>query len=406
MRPHRLMAPLAAGACVLLFCQVLAIGPALAKSSIGIGSGEVTPTPTSGLMGVYFAWITTYQREFFTALRHALIALRSDGTALPFLVGLSFVYGVFHAAGPGHGKAVISSYIVANKVQLKRGIALSFAASMVQAITAIVVVGAGWFLLRGTSVSMTDASDALEIISYALVALFGAWLLTRKLIQLARLSRLSGGWRFDAGFRRPFRGLFRRRSSGLDDGMRLAFGPAGGVASAGVGSLPGTGGNGGNGTLVFAAPALQQRGRLMRPASTAIDAGLCTDDGDDCGCGREHMPDPKSLGGTMTLGTAASAVLAIGLRPCSGAIVVLTFALVNGLYLAGLLSVFAMALGTAITVSSIAAVAVFAKGFALRLSGDGRGGIGFALISALEIAGALVLLLVGIGLLGGALQTF
>ena len=108
----------------------------------------------------------------------------------------------------------------------------------------------------------------------------------------------------------------------------------------------------------------------------------------------------------MTLGTAASAVLAIGLRPCSGAVVVLTFALVNGLYLGGLLSVFAMALGTAITVSTIAVIAVFAKGFASRLGDGGRSRTGFALMSALEIAGALVMLVLGIGLFLGSLQTF
>ena len=145
MRPHRMILLLASVAGALALGLLLMAEPALAKSSIGIGSGEVTPTPTSGLMGVYFAWITAFQREFFTALRHALIALRTDGAALPFLVGLSFVYGIFHAAGPGHGKAVISSYIVANRVELKRGIALSVAASIVQALTAIGVVGAGWF---------------------------------------------------------------------------------------------------------------------------------------------------------------------------------------------------------------------------------------------------------------------
>ena len=393
MRTHRMILLLASVTGAIAFGLLVMAEPALAKSSIGIGSGEVTPTPTSGLMGVYFAWITAYQREFFTALRHALIALRTDGTALPFLVGLSFVYGIFHAAGPGHGKAVISSYIVANRVELRRGIALSVAASLVQALTAIGVVGAGWFLLRGTSISMTNASDALEIASFALVALFGAWLLARKLIQLARLAAASDGLRFG--------NPLRRRTSPFGGGMGLAFGPAGSAADI---PSPGTGDR--VGALAFAAPARPEGRRLMRPASGAFSADVCTDDAADCGCGRAHMPDPKTLGGTMTLGTAASAVLAIGLRPCSGAIVVLTFALVNGLYLGGLLSVFAMALGTAITVSTIAAIAVFAKSFALRLGNGGRGRTGFALMSALEIAGALVMLVVGIGLLAGALQAF
>lgn len=381
MRSHRMIVSFAVLAAGFMLWQFAALEPALAKSSIGIGSGEVTPQPTSGLMGVFFAWVTGYQRQFFAALRHALIALRTDGTAITFLVGLSFVYGVFHAAGPGHGKAVISAYIVANRLQLKRAIALALASSLVQALTAIGVAGAGWFLLRGTSISMTDASDALEIASFALVALFGAWLLARKLIQLAGLSRLPD--RFRAA-NRPSMGRLAAPDRGL------ACRPARGVS--------------GVDALAFAAPASAGSGRLMRAASGAYAAGIRTDDDRDCGCGRAHMPDPETLDGRMTIATAVSAVLAIGLRPCSGAIVVLAFALVNGLYLGGLLSVFAMAMGTAIAVSTIAAIAVFANGFALRLGGDGRSRAGFALISALEIGGALVMLLVGIGLLGGALQ--
>ena len=71
-------------------------------------------------MGVYFAWITAYQREFFTALRHALIALRTGrrGAAL-FSSDCPSFTASFTRPGPGHGKAVISSYIVANRVELK-----------------------------------------------------------------------------------------------------------------------------------------------------------------------------------------------------------------------------------------------------------------------------------------------
>ncbi len=355
---------------VLVFAAVLIAEPVLAKSSLGIGSAEVTAQPSGGLFAPIFTQIATYQREFFTALRQALIQLKQDGSALPFLVGLSFAYGVFHAAGPGHGKAVISSYMLANEVELRRGILLSFVSSLLQAVSALALVGVGWYVLRGTTVSMTDATDALEIASYALIALFGVWLLTRKLLLL-----VSGG----------------RRT-----GRALAFAPA---RLAKKQPDPA-------GALAFAAPGgADARGGppLMRPASAAFDAGTCTDDDDTCGCGRPHIPNPKDLGGRMTFGSAAAAVFAVGLRPCSGAIVVLTFALINSLYLGGILSVFAMAIGTALTVSAIACVAVFAKGFALKASGGGT--LGRAVGTTLEIAGALFLLIVGLLLLGGALQT-
>ena len=56
----------------------------------------------------------------------ALAALKTDWTAFWVLGGLSFLYGIFHAAGPGHGKVVISSYVLANEAQMRRGVLLSF----------------------------------------------------------------------------------------------------------------------------------------------------------------------------------------------------------------------------------------------------------------------------------------
>ena len=56
------------------------------------------------------------------------------------LGGLSFLYGVFHAAGPGHGKVVISSYVLANETQLRRGVTLSVLSALLQSVVAVVFV--------------------------------------------------------------------------------------------------------------------------------------------------------------------------------------------------------------------------------------------------------------------------
>ncbi|HZN28120.1 MAG TPA: nickel transporter, partial [Xanthobacteraceae bacterium] len=81
------------------------------------------PPPASGIFG----WIFAKQAEFYRALSGAIRAAKADGSAAWTLFGISFLYGVFHAAGPGHGKAVISSYLVANEETWKRGVVLSFA---------------------------------------------------------------------------------------------------------------------------------------------------------------------------------------------------------------------------------------------------------------------------------------
>ena len=301
------------------FLLLAAITAAHAQSSLGIGTNEATVPPT-GLFSGLLAWINTAQQDFYRALTGSLKAMREDPSRLTGLIGLSFAYGVFHAAGPGHGKAVISSYILANETTLRRGVYLSFVSAFLQAATAIVVMGAAFTVLRGSALSMTNAAWGLEIISYAAISAYGAWLLARK---------------------------------------------------------------------------------LTRPRAVLVPAGHVHyhdhhdhDHGPDCDCGHSHAPDPASLkGDRLTLGAAWAAVWAVGLRPCSGALIVLTFAFLNGLFLGGILSALAMALGTAITVSALAVLAVTAKSAAVRYSG----GMGDSVHSAVEIGGAV--LVMGLGLL-------
>lgn len=95
----------------------LLVDPALAQNPFG----QRTPPP-SGFMG----WILAQQSAFYQQMAGAIKAAKADGSALWTLVSISFLYGVFHAAGPGHGKAVISSYLIANEETARRGIALSF----------------------------------------------------------------------------------------------------------------------------------------------------------------------------------------------------------------------------------------------------------------------------------------
>ena len=106
-------------------------------------------------------------------------------------------------------------------------------------------------------------------------------------------------------------------------------------------------------------------------------------------------------GKDFSIREAWSAIVAVGLRPCSGALIVLTFSMLNGLWLAGIASAFAMAIGTAITVSALATLAVMAKGAAVRLAGASMGG---TVGSVIEIAGAASVFALGLLLLGAALQ--
>ena len=92
---------------------------------------------------------------------------------------------------------------------------------------------------------------------------------------------------------------------------------------------------------------------------------------------------------------ALSVVVAVGLRPCSGALVVLVFALSQGVLWAGIASVFLMGIGTAMTVAALATIAMFAKGTAQRLSGQ-RGRIAMRIVWWAELAAAFFVFAFGI----------
>ncbi|WP_313612086.1 nickel/cobalt transporter [Agrobacterium sp.] len=339
---------------LLLVSGLFLATAAHAQSPLGIGSAEPSFS-VSGPFGSFFAWINMHQQSFYRALTGALKAMREDTWALTSLIGLSFAYGVFHAAGPGHGKAVISSYMIANETELRRGVLISLISALMQGIVAILLVGAAYLVLRGTSITMTKATQTMEIASFAMIALFGAWLLVRKLRSIL---------------------------------VREPVAPV--VAETVASSTLSTKGMG---------TGLKFKGQQVFPDHQHSGAGnVCST------CGHAHAPDPSMLSSKdFSLHEAWSAIIAVGLRPCSGAIIVMSFSLLNGLYLGGVLSVLAMSIGTAITVTILATLAVMAKDVAIRYAGSGTTRA-MRVATVIEIAGALFVLLMGLALLGASLQ--
>ena len=116
--------------------------------------------------------------------------------------------------------------------------------------------------------------------------------------------------------------------------------------------------------------------------------------------GHAHAPEPSELTGRHWLRRGLSAIVAVGLRPCSGAIIVLVFALAQGLFWIGVASTFVMGLGTAITVAAVATLAVAARGFAGRLA-KGKPGSGMILLRGVETAAAVLIIVFGVALLTG-----
>ncbi len=149
-------------------------------NSLGLGASEQAIRP-EGMFASVLLWLQDQQADFYRLLTGELKDMRTDGSHVFALAGLSFAYGIFHAAGPGHGKAVISSYMLANEIAARRGIILAFASAFLQALTAIAVIAALSLVLRGVGIRMADATWWLEVASFAGVTALGAWLLWRKI---------------------------------------------------------------------------------------------------------------------------------------------------------------------------------------------------------------------------------
>ncbi|RVU13835.1 nickel/cobalt transporter [Methylobacterium oryzihabitans] len=298
----------------LLTGLMLLLAPGLSapppRSPFGLGFREATPS-AGGLGG----WLLALQADFSRQLQRAVSAVKAGQAGYGLLVGLGFAYGVFHAAGPGHGKAVIAGYIVAGERALRRGFTMSFAAALLQAAVAVALVGGGAVALRLTASGLSRAGTGIEIAGFAAVALLGLVVTWGKAGRLAAL-------------------------------LRHEAGPA------------------------------------------------C---GPDCGHGR--LADGERIG-RSDWRERAGIVVAAGLRPCAGAVLVLVFALSQGVFWAGIAATLAMALGTALTTGALASLAVFAKALALRLAG-GRGQSGAVAVGALELLAGGFVLVLGVGLLSG-----
>nr|WP_155192180.1 DUF1007 family protein [Roseibium denhamense] len=349
----------AAVAMETLFQPSAGTGGSTRRSDV-IENTQQTMVIEPGLFDQVFGSIAQLQKDFYQKLVASLRSFRNNPNAFWLLVGLSFAYGVFHAAGPGHGKAVITSYVVANNETLKKGIVLSFASAFAQAVTAIVLVGGLAVVFNLTSIAIQDTARWFEIGSYVLISGLGAWLLWQKAAKPA-LGRVMT--------------LFSNRGT---DGLVLAGANAGGAHHA----------HHHDGHHHHKHHHHDDDGHHHHIGAD----GVCTS------CGHAHAPTPDMLQGEITAAKAVSIVLAVGLRPCTGALVVLVFALSQGMITAGVASTLAMAVGTGITVSLLAGLAVSAKDLAIRLFGDGSP-MAIRIHRTIEIVGAAIVLLLGITLL-------
>jgi nickel/cobalt exporter len=350
-----------AAAAFLLAADALDV--ALAQGS-AFNAPRAAPPPSDGIIG----WMFAKQAEFYRDMSRIIRSAKTDGSAVWTLLGVSFVYGIFHAAGPGHGKAVISSYLVANEETWRRGIVLSFASALLQAFVAVAVVGIAAALLNATAGQMCNAERVIELASYALIALVGARLI----------------WVKGRGFLREARNLSRPLHA-----VGAAVTPPHDHAHHGHDHHD-------------HAHHGHDHGHHHGHDHSHHNHHHHHDHDHDHGSawGHAHGPEPEELAGPGGWQRGLSAIVAVGLRPCSGAIIVLVFALAQGLFWAGVAATFVMGLGTAITVAAIATLAVGFRSAAKQIAVS-RSGYGMLALRGIEVGAAVVVLAFGALLLAG-----
>ena len=244
---------------------------------------------TNSLIARYLLTIQSIQRGLHANLSDALRAIQIDGfRASIILTALSFVYGVLHAAGPGHGKLIISTYLLSHESQLRRGITLSFAAALTQGLTAVVIVFFAFWLMKLTMVQTRGIVNHVEVVSFGMVALVGFYITCMQAQSLRRKIYISG---------------------------------------------------------------------------KAIEN--CADGSETCD--HHYGPGASELEKELSLRSFIGIILSIGIRPCSGAVIVLLLAFSLGHVAAGLFAVLAMSLGTAIAIALLAAFSVYFRRTAQRI---------------------------------------
>jgi nickel/cobalt transporter (NicO) family protein len=124
-------------------------------------------------------WARDKQQAFSGTMRTALNKLKTDSstTAAWTLLSFGLAYGIFHAAGPGHGKVVISSWLLATENDLKRGLLVAFLSSMFQALTAILLVSGLFLIVASVGSVVRDIVGFMEQASYAMICALGLYLI-------------------------------------------------------------------------------------------------------------------------------------------------------------------------------------------------------------------------------------
>lgn len=270
-----------------------------------------------------FSHVVLWQREFNQLISAYLHAIKQQPVyAGSLLILVSFLYGVFHALGPGHGKFIIAGYLATHQTKLARSMQITFFSSLAQGLVAIVAVSVVVLILQLSSAYFNLSQLWLERTAYVLVILLGlnwCWKSGERLYKQHRQTK-----------QKP---QIRRIEHRIANEIR------------------------------FDAPIAPK----SAVGISTVFPETHTEHHANCGCGHQHIPDPDDLNQNVNIKESVLIILSIGMRPCSGAIFVLFLAYMLDLFVWGMVATLAMSLGTGITLSAFALLVRYARSTAIKI---------------------------------------
>jgi nickel/cobalt transporter (NicO) family protein len=172
------------GIAIVILALLLLSGAMSPVDADALTAGRTAPEASAGglpIGGALVARLATMQRQLNDRISAAFREVRDHQSraASALILGLAFLYGVLHAIGPGHGKAVVASYFVANRARWTGGIVMGSLISLIQGLSAIVLVGLLAVILEWRQFDVLNRTTLVEVVSYGLIAALGAGMLYR-----------------------------------------------------------------------------------------------------------------------------------------------------------------------------------------------------------------------------------
>ena len=260
--------------------------------SAGYAIWQVWPT----LIMASMQWQKDINEQIIALLYSAQNELVSSGTSL---ILLAFIYGVLHSLGPGHGKLIVTTYLATHPTKFKISLILTILSALLQALVAIIVVSVLLMIFNSTMREVNNEANHLVSISFYSVVILGLIIIFRNL-----------------------KTLLKKQSSRPSPMKITAIKP------------------------IF------NKIKYNHSKGNATVTGIAQDN--SCGCGHVHFVGAEEINKASSLKEYLAIIFSVGLRPCTGAIMVLLFSNMLDLYWLGVISALFMSVGTALTTSIIA----------------------------------------------------